>query len=241
MQALLAVGVGPRLLSGATWTPLMYASRFDKLDVTAFLLGLPPVQATINHISTSKYSALSLASAYAHSSVVQLLLDAGTNPTIPAGNRSPINEAISNGHAAVAALLRRSIADSQCSRSLLKARALLDTAHKHRMILAGNDDDDKEQDGAAPRRSKRLAPKHKALLAAPPYLKSRVAAGRELPSVQVLEGENEELVACLKYALGLEDGGGVHEGGGPPPQGMLREVFVELCEMLVPKWDRANV
>jgi hypothetical protein len=80
-----------------------------------------------------------------------------------------------------------------------------------------------------------------------------VAEGRPLPAVAVVEeGEegqqqqqqpnNEELVACLKYALGLEGGGGWHEGEGPAPQeGMLREVFVELCELLVPKWDRANV
>ena len=48
-------------------------------------------------------------------------------------------------------------------------------------------------------------------------------------------------MACLKYALGLEGGGGVHDGEGPPPQGMLKELFVELSEMLVPKWDRKNV
>lgn len=40
--------------------------------------------------------------------------------------------------------------------------------------------------------------------------------------------------------LGLESGGGVHEGNGPLPQGMLAEVFVELLEYVVPKWDPAR-
>jgi hypothetical protein len=54
--------------------------------------------------------------------------------------------------------------------------------------------------------------------------------------------KDEELVACVKYALGLEGGGGVHEGEGAAPQeGMVKEVFVELCEMLTPTWARADM
>jgi hypothetical protein len=29
--------------------------------------------------------------------------------------------------------------------------------------------------------------------------------------------------------------------GQEPTVGMVKEVFVELCELLVPKWDRADV
>ena len=76
-----------------------------------------------------------------------------------------------------------------------------------------------------------------------------MAEGRELPAVVVVavdedsnDNEEEELLGCLKYALGLEGGGGVHEEGqGPLPQGMVNDVFIELCELLVPAWDRANV
>jgi hypothetical protein len=70
-----------------------------------------------------------------------------------------------------------------------------------------------------------------------------VVEGCALPAVTVQgEGQqSEELVVCVKYALGLEGGGRVHDGEGPPPQGMLKEVLIELCEMLVPKWDRKNV
>jgi hypothetical protein len=82
-----------------------------------------------------------------------------------------------------------------------------------------------------------------AIAAAPAYLKGRVAEGRAMPAVVVVvddrhgrsnDEEEEELVACVKYALGLE-------GGGTPPQGMVHDVFIELCELLAPTWDRANV
>ena len=84
------------------------------------------------------------------------------------------------------------------------------------------------------------------LAATPTYLKGRVKEGEELPRVVVVEGEEEEddekLLGCLKYALGLEGGGGWHEEGeGPPPQGMVWEVFVELCELLAPKWARKDM
>lgn len=52
--------------------------------------------------------------------------------------------------------------------------------------------------------------------------------------------EGAQLTACVQYALGLEGGGGMYEDKRPPPQGMLPEVFVELLEMLVPKWDPAR-
>ena len=59
--------------------------------------------------------------------------------------------------------------------------------------------------------------------------------------MQVVEdGQNEELVACLKYALGLEGGGSVVLEGQEPTVGMLPEVFVELLELMVPKWDPAR-
>ena len=35
--------------------------------------------------------------------------------------------------------------------------------------------------------------------------------------------------------------GRYEEGPRPPPQGMVDDVFIELCELLVPAWDRANV
>lgn len=40
---------------------------------------------------------------------------------------------------------------------------------------------------------------------------------------------------------GSRAGVGCTKGTGPASQGMLREVFVELCEMLVPKWARKDM
>jgi hypothetical protein len=56
---------------------------------------------------------------------VQILINAGADPTIPAGRKSPLNRAISPNNNAVVALLRRAIA-SHRARTLHKARALLD-------------------------------------------------------------------------------------------------------------------
>lgn len=61
-------------------------------------------------------------------------------------------------------------------------------------------------------------------------------------SVREGKDQNEKLVACVKYVLGLAGGGGWYEGEGPAPEeGMAKEMFVELCELLVLKWDRRNV
>jgi hypothetical protein len=71
-----------------------------------------------------------------------------------------------------------------------------------------------------------------------------VAQAQELPGVRVAESHgqaSEELAACLKYALGLEGGGGVMLfEGQEPAMGVLPEVCVELLEVMVPKWDPAR-
>lgn len=58
--------------------------------------------------------------------------------------------------------------------------------------------------------------------------------------MEVIEKQNDELIACIKYALGLEGGGSVVVEGVEPGVGMVKEVFVELLEYLVPKWDPAR-
>ena len=60
-----------------------------------------------------------------------------------------------------------------------------------------------------------------------------------MPRVSVAEHDDEQLAAYVKYALGLEGGGGVVLEGQEPSVGMLPEILVELLELLVPKWDPA--
>lgn len=87
-------------------------------------------------------------------------------------------------------------------------------------------------EGAAPVNAKRAA-----VVAAPAYLKPRVAQGQELPRVEVGYTGMFVETACVRYALELDGGrGGVALDGALPHVGMLKEVLVELCEMIVPEW-----
>lgn len=55
-----------------------------------------------------------------------------------------------------------------------------------------------------------------------------------LPRVEVAGGRRSQAKAkaCIQYALGME---------GSEGKGMGKKAFVELFEMIVPKWDRGNV
>ncbi len=151
--------------------------------------------------------------------------------------------------ASCVALLEAAMVEPERPRLLLRARDLIDTARTILHIQSGGDDGQRRHQDAAPLRKRTRAESHrKALAAAPAHVKGRVAWAQELPRVEVVEeGEEEEddekLLGCVKYALGVEGGGGdVHEEGeGPRPQGMVKEVFVELCELLAPKWARKDV
>ena len=178
-----------------------------------------------------------MAADWEHPEIVHLLLLAGADATIRSnsGGHTSLNLArIHTCHACIA-LLQAAMDESQRPRSLLKARALLDAAHA--IDAARIDARDKEGLPLAGQRDEAIA-------AAPTYLKQRVGQGRELPRVEVVQSEEEEderLTACVKYALGLEGGGVVLFEGQEPTVGMVLQVFVELCELLVPKWDRADV
>ncbi len=173
--------------------------------------------------------------------ILQLLLDAGADPTIRnTSGDTPLDLAGIFLHTRqCGALLLTAILEPQRPRYLLKACALLDAALA--IPEARKDSANKGEPPAVQR--------EQAVAVAPAYLKRRVAKGRALPAVEVVEGQEhgeseKKVVACLKYALGLEGGTDFAEGGGgdgTAPQGMVREVFIELCELLVPKWDRAHV
>jgi hypothetical protein len=131
VEALVAERANPVALTRNGYTPLMKASGSGHTDIVAFLLRLPPVRASIDAITRCRYgykfTALSLASSMGHQPVVQLLLDAGADPTIPAGSiipggsipagsMTPLYLARHNKHHAVVALLHKAINEANRAR-----------------------------------------------------------------------------------------------------------------------------
>lgn len=160
--------------------------------------------------------------------LVQGLLEAGASPIIRNNNgRTPLDRA---DDPRSIALLQAAMAESERARLLLKARALIEAAHS---IPATASD-------ALNKGLSLAAAKRETVEAAPAYVRTRMASDRELPDVAVQEGGNERLAGCLMYAVGLKGGGGVHEGEGPTPKGMVKDVFGKLLELVVPVWDPAR-
>ena len=218
-------------------TPLMATASAGSVDCVNLLLARGGDGASVNTVRTGANgdgcTALHLAACEDHPEIVALLLKAGADPTTRANDgNTPLDDARAEGLQQCIALLEAALAEPQRARTLLKARTLLDAACGIDTAHANA----RDKQGLT-----RAGQQWAALAAAPVYLKQRVMEGLDLPHVEV-EGEDERVVACVKYALGLEGGGGVvFEEQEEPAEGMVKDVFVELCEMLVPKWDRANV
>ena len=235
---LLAAGASFNVRSNDGGTPLMNAAFNGATDCVKLLLARGGDALELDAQNSYGRTALHWAAWQGHSEIVQLLLLAGADPTIRNNHgRTPLDLAqLYNKHSCIA-LLQAALVEPRRLRLLLEARVLLDAAHA--TTKAAHDARDKGQ----PPHMQRQA----SLAVAPAYLKGRVAAEQALPAVSVMEEqgqENEEkLAACIKYALGLEGGGMVLFEGQEPTvgMGMAKEVFVELCELLVPKWDRTNV
>ena len=187
----------------------------------------------VNVKGTNGCTALLRAADYGHADIVRLLLQAGADPTIRHDEGEiPLGAARCNKHQPCIPLLEAALIEPQRTRALFKARALLDAAH------ATN----KARTGAQAKGHPAAVQQQEAIAAAPVYLKQQVAQAQELPRASILvhiNGEEEQLMACVEYALGLEGGGIVLAEGQEPTVGMVPEVLVELLELMVPKWDPA--
>ena len=162
--------------------------------------------------------------------IIQLLLHAGADPTVVCGWGDTALDMVRDlGEFHCADLIEAALAEPQRTRALFKARALVAT---RRIVPAA---------AASLTRKSLPAVLSRAItaMAVPAHLAGRLAQAHELPRVFIqhdsVDEEQEQLVACVKYALGLEGGGGVVFEGREPTVGMLPAVFVELLELLVPK------
>jgi hypothetical protein len=85
-------------------------------------------------------------------------------------------------------------------------------------------------------KARRLVATARTDVAMPPYLQGRAAQGQPLPRVVLRpltggheEEEDRKLRTTLTFLLGL--------GGGPEGEGMPRDVFRVVLDMLMPRWD----
>lgn len=221
VQALVAAGAHTTKKDKDGWPPLWHAVDKGQTDIVAYLLQLPAVQSMVTNARYyHDWTAFAQASTRGVSSVVQLLLDAGADPTIPFGENSPLNLAIEAGHAAVADLFRAAITKFELPRTVFKVCALVDAALA--LPKAQRDAIEKGLSVAAMQRA--------ILRATPAGLKKYVAWGKELPLVELApqrkkRGEgDEQLRATVAFVVGFEESAIV----------MPEEVFDELLDYLLP-------
>lgn len=121
-------------------------------------------------------------------------------------------------------LVQAAVVEPERAIALFKAHSLLDAARGVDKAFA-----DAHEKGLA-----RAAHQQASLKAAPAYLKVRVEREEELPQLVTDSQEGHPVVvASARYVLGLE---GASEGStGLPP-----DLFVELLQFLVPRWDPAR-
>jgi len=125
VKALVGARANPAVFTAYGLTPLMCAAMSNQAAIVAFLLDLPTVKATIDAANLESYTALSFACWGGYQPIVELLLEAGADPTISAGQRSPLNYASSQGHKDIAALVRQAIAAKEAWRASSKFRLTL--------------------------------------------------------------------------------------------------------------------
>lgn len=192
----------------------------------AYLLKLPAARATIDAIDCFDFvfgdygfTAISVAAGKGHSSIVQLLLDAGADPTAPDdfNYSTPIERALNGGHSGIVTLLRRTTAEPGRARALFKARSLIDAA-----LAVDKVRTDARAKGESPAEQLQKAG------VVPAYLKDRVEQQQPMPMIELVateRGHDEQLRATVMFVLGLAR------------DEMPREVFDEwVLRYLLPVW-----
>ena len=197
-------------------TPLIVATRYGRSAKVARLLALgADVGATDQGGQTALHQALYVRG---NRETVRLLLDTGADPTARGyQGLTPLDIVRSKQHP-YSPLLQAAVSELQRPRLLLKARALLAARRVHSVL----------SEHFATKSLPAEIQQHILGLAAP---LARMGDRREMPRVvEVIGGRRSQAnaTACMEYTLGV----GEHEG-----KGMAEKAFVELMEMMVPKWE----
>lgn len=182
----------------AKCTPLHIAADYGSTGCVALLIARGGDALDPDARADTGETALRRAAFPGHVDIVRLLLEAGADPTIQHNYRdTPLDVALSYGPKASIDLLQAAIPDPKRSRLLLKARTLLDAG----VAVPKAHADARNKDLPVHEHTRAV------LAAAPPCLKPFVAEGRELLRMTVNGHADEQLVAYLKYALGLVGAG----------------------------------
>ena len=109
VHQLVAAGADVAAMAANRRTALIVAAYNGHVDIVTYLLTFPAIRDGIDSIDAYNSTALSFACSYGRTSIVQLLLDAGADPTTPLGNRSPLSIATYYRFQQIVALLRPAI------------------------------------------------------------------------------------------------------------------------------------
>jgi len=217
LTALLDRGADPTLLYHDGTSPLMHQVTNGRVDIVKRLVQDPRVRASIDmqdrHGDTALHFACDHPNKTKSHAMVTLLLEASATPIFTNNDgKMPLaclRQRHPSHHAAIA-LLEQALANAETTALLIKARRLVVAARSN--------------------------------IVSPSYLQARVAQGQPLPGVALqpvrsgqVDGEDEDEVEARKFRTMLDFLLGM--GGGPEGDGMPRDVFRVVVDLLMPAWD----
>lgn len=240
--ALLARGADPTLGSIEGVLPLMLHAIQGKFECVQRFLQDPRVLATIDpqvvervhrveeeggDINCKGMTAVHFVCGISmlNTQIVKLLLQAGANPLlVNTFGETPLDllcRRHPTNHATIS-LLEAAVVKPQRTFLLAKARHQIDSSHVLGSVRVTTQ-------GRTRGEAMRVL-----LTRKPGDLKERVKKRRALPRVK-LQPAMEPQRAVLNYALRSTGSG--EEGGGMEHEGLPAELFVELLDMVMPRWD----
>jgi len=210
--ALLNRRADPALVTVDGVSPLMYCAIRGEVDNVARLLQDPRIQATVDMSTTEGHTALHCACAHGNNedetfAIIYLLLQAGANPTL--SNH--------NGLTPLAYIKQRY---SSYRTMIAFLEQTLTDAEKTSLLV----------------KARRLVVAAINTARTPSYLQARMLRGEPLPRLALApltsgqdEAEDRNFHTTQTFLLGMD--------GGSEGEGMPRDVFWVVLDMLMPRWD----